>query len=92
MSLVIHYNTFAHTLQPFLSVAGNGASPVTSYNFSYSDAIISLPGCQESENMCQRSIDITCNCPPSAEIDMTLSASNNMLGQGPATDPTTIGI
>ena len=81
---------FAHTLQPFLSVARAGPSPVTSYSFSNStNANVNVPACQDHEVMCQHSIDIT--CPPLAEIDVTLSASN-MLGRGPATDSTTIGI
>ena len=81
--------TFAYTLQPFLSIAGDGPSPVVGYSFSYSNENMNIAACQESEDECQRSIDIT--CPPSAEIDVTLSASSR-LGRGPATDPMTIGI
>jgi hypothetical protein len=72
-----------------LIIEGDVPSPVINYSFSYSNANVNIPACQELEVMCQRSIEFT--CPPSAEIDVTLSASN-MLGQGPATDPTTIGI
>ena len=79
---------FAYTLQPFLSIAGDGPSPVIGYSFSYSNVNVNVPACQDHEVMCQRSINVT--CPPSAEIDVILSASN-MLGRGPATDPATIG-
>ena len=70
-------------------MVGDVPSPVTEYGLSNSD--ISIPACEESEVMCQRSIDATTfACPPSTDIVVSLSALNR-LGRGPSSDPTTLG-
>ena len=83
-----HELQFVSPLQLFL---GDVPSPVTEYSLSYSGVNVGIPACQEHEVACERVVNAdTFSCPPSAESDVTLSASY-MLGQGPTTNPTNIG-